>query len=735
MRGIVTLLHEGGELRVEASDGLEKPGAPVKYHVGEGVTGKVVETGRPVVVPRASSEPLLLNRASKRPEMPQQELSFVCVPITLNRKAIGALSVDLKFKPDRDYDRTGKFLGVVASMLAQAIKIQRLIEEDRRRLEDENTHLRQELRERYDFSNIIGTSGPVRQMYEQVAQVAGTNTTVLIRGESGTGKELIAHAIHYNSLRAKKPFVKVSCAALPDTLIESELFGHEKGAFTGAEARKKGRFELAEGGTLFLDEIGDINLGTQIKLLRVLQEREFERLGGTETIKANVRMLAATNKDLEKAISDGTFREDLYYRLNVFMIFVPPLRDRKADLLLLADHFLEKLSREHHKIIKRISTPAIDMLMSYHWPGNVRELENVLERAVLVCDGQVIHAHHLPPSLQTAESSGTVTRVSLREAVAAYEKDMIQDTLEDDQREPRQGGAAARHDRTRAQLQSPAARHRLPPLQGLMAAAAMLDAAREELRVAAARGIGGRATLGRYTERVDVLLRQLFDTVAPAAQPVSVIALGGYGRRELCLHSDIDLLLLFEKPLGTADEAFVGRFLNPLWDLGVVVGHQVRDLEELSRLEADNPEFLLALLDARPLAGDRWLFNRFMAAFHQPDVHAQILAMLLTLIEDRHQKFNGTLYQLEPDIKDAPGALRDVTAARTIAALTDPTLVGRSPVDPLRLDEATDYLLRIRLLLHLETKRNSNVLTHELQEKTADPWATRGPSPASASSG
>ena len=182
------------------------------------------------------------------------------MPIVLNRKTIGALAIDLKFKADRDYDRTAKFFGVVASMMAQAVKVQRLIEEDRRRLEDENTHLRQELRERYDFSNIIGTSGPVRQMYEQVAQVAGTNTTVLIRGESGTGKELIAHAIHYNSLRAKKPFIKVSCAALPDTLIESELFGHEKGAFTGAEARKKGRFELAEGGTLFLDEIGDINL-------------------------------------------------------------------------------------------------------------------------------------------------------------------------------------------------------------------------------------------------------------------------------------------------------------------------------------------------------------------------------------------------------------------------------------------------------------------------------------------
>jgi len=262
-----------------------------------------------------------------------------------------------------------------------------------------------------------------------MAQVANTNTTVLIRGESGTGKEMVAHAIHYNSPRANKPFVKVSCAALPDTLIESELFGYEKGAFTGAETRKKGRFELAEGGTLFLDEIGDINLATQVKLLRVLQEREFERLGSTETIKVNVRMLAATNKDMEKALAAGTFREDLYYRLNVFSIFVPPLRERKADLLLLVDHILEKLSREHRKSIKRISTPAIDMLMSYHWPGNVRELENTLERAVLMCDGQVIHGHHLPPSLQTAEASGTVTRVSLSDAVAGFEKDLIQDAL------------------------------------------------------------------------------------------------------------------------------------------------------------------------------------------------------------------------------------------------------------------------------------------------------------------
>ena len=234
--------------------------------------------------------------------------------------------------------------------------------------------------------------------------------TVLLRGESGTGKEMIANAIHYNSLRSKKPFIKVNCAALPESLIESELFGYEKGAFTGAHKLKKGRFEMADGGTLFLDEIGDLPPQTQIKLLRVIQEREFERLGGTETIKTNIRLITATNKNLEEAIAAGTFREDLFYRLNVFTIFLPPLRERKSDILLLAEHFVEKYEQEHDKRIKRISTPAIDMLSCYHYPGNVRELENAIERAVLVCDSNVIHGHHLPPTLQTAEVSGTVTQ-------------------------------------------------------------------------------------------------------------------------------------------------------------------------------------------------------------------------------------------------------------------------------------------------------------------------------------
>jgi Nif-specific regulatory protein len=429
-QGAVTWLEPAaGEIVIVASIGLSPEGQQARYKLGEGITGRVVQTGKPVVVPQVSREPLFLRRAFGAKAKQSGEHTFIAVPLMSGRKPGGALCVDLEFRDGRDLEATQRFFSVVASMISQALALRQAVEDERQRLVEENTTLRQELRERYDFSNIIGTAGPMRQVYEQISQVARTQTTVLIRGESGTGKELIAHAIHYNSTRSRRPFVKVSCAALPDTLIESELFGYEKGAFTGAYARKQGRFDVAEGGTLFLDEVGDINLATQVKLLRVLQEREFERVGGTQTQKANVRLIAATNKDLETAISEKAFREDLYYRLNVFTIYVPPLRERKADVLLLADHFLAKYARQHGKPIKRISTPAIDMLMSYHWPGNVRELENTIERAVLVADGSVLHAHHLPPSLQTAESSGTVNSTSLEDAVYKLEKDLIQDAL------------------------------------------------------------------------------------------------------------------------------------------------------------------------------------------------------------------------------------------------------------------------------------------------------------------
>jgi Nif-specific regulatory protein len=431
IRSFIMLLDAEDKIRIEATYGLnDETSRRVTYKVGEGVIGRVVQSGKPVVVPRTSQEPLLLNRLRGQEQVStRKETSFICVPILVSSKAVGVIGADRTYKEERDYDRTTKFLSVIAAMIAQSLKLEQRAAADKQQLLDENIHLKQELRERYDFSRIVGNSNPMRQVYQQVTQVARTNTTVLLRGESGTGKEMIAQAIHYNSLRAGKPFVKVSCAALPETLIESELFGYEKGAFTGAQARKKGRFDLADGGTLFLDEIGDLDLSTQVKLLRVLQEREFERLGGTDTIKVNVRLIVATNKDLEQAITRGQFREDLYYRLNVFAIYMPPLRERKPDVLLLAEHFVEKFEREHNKSIKRISTPAIDMLTTYHWPGNVRELENVIERAVLICESNVIHGHHLPPTLQTAEGSDTVNRTSLTAAIEAYERDLIQDAL------------------------------------------------------------------------------------------------------------------------------------------------------------------------------------------------------------------------------------------------------------------------------------------------------------------
>ena len=354
--------------------------------------------------------------------------SLILVPIKSAKRNIGLLCVQPR-STNSGSSANVSALELIGSLIGQGLRVEMAVLSEREKLREENLHLKQELKEKYDFSHIVGNSNAIRLVYDQVTQVAKSNATVLLRGESGTGKEMIANAIHYNSLRSKRPFIKLNCAALPDTLIESELFGHERGAFTGADRMKRGRFELADGGTLFLDEIGDLPLQTQIKLLRVLQEREFERLGGTETIKSNIRLITATNKNLEDAITGGTFREDLYYRLNVFSIHLPPLRERKSDILLLAEHFLEKYEAEHGKRIRRISTQAIDMLMSYHFPGNVRELENAIERAVLACDSNVIHGHHLPPTLQTAEVSGTVTALSLASAVDAFERDIIQDAL------------------------------------------------------------------------------------------------------------------------------------------------------------------------------------------------------------------------------------------------------------------------------------------------------------------
>jgi Nif-specific regulatory protein len=262
----------------------------------------------------------------------------------------------------------------------------------------------------------------MKEVYKQVQQVSKTQATVLIRGESGVGKELITDAIHYGSERAKNPLIKVNCAAIPESLIESELFGHEKGAFTGADKQKKGRFELAEGGSIFLDEIGELPLQIQVKLLRVLQEKEFERLGGTKTLKTDVRVIAATNRNLEEAIKDGSFREDLYYRLNVFPLFVPALRERLNDIPLLVDHFITKANKKNGTDIIRISSSAIEMLMIYRWPGNIRELENCIERAAILSTDKVIRPQNLPPTLQTAQSSGTTNKGTLQSIVEKCRK-------------------------------------------------------------------------------------------------------------------------------------------------------------------------------------------------------------------------------------------------------------------------------------------------------------------------
>lgn len=431
LRGTITLLNrDTGEIFIEAAHGLSsKQRERGRYQLGEGITGRVVQTGRPAVVQRISDEPSFLDRTGSRSNLDKQDISFVCVPIKLGNEVIGALSADHAQASQDQLNELVRLFSVIAQMIAQAVKLRQQALEEQELLREENVRLQEKLRDKFHPTNIIGKSKAMQTVYDLIAQVSGSNTTVLIRGESGTGKELIAHAIHYNSFRANKTFIKVNCAALPETIIESELFGHEKGAFTGAVSSRKGRFELADGGTIFLDEIGDLSPATQVKLLRVLQEKELERVGGTTTIKCDVRVLAATNRNLEELINEGRFRQDLYYRLNVFPIHAPPLRERGTDILLLANHFAEKFSKANHKNIKRISTPAIDMLMSYHWPGNVRELENCIERAVLLSNDEVIHGHHLPPTLQTAESSGTVHRGTLPDTLDAVERELIVEAL------------------------------------------------------------------------------------------------------------------------------------------------------------------------------------------------------------------------------------------------------------------------------------------------------------------
>ncbi|NQT21111.1 MAG: sigma 54-interacting transcriptional regulator [Planctomycetes bacterium] len=416
-RGTLVLCN-GPEMKIVAAHGLddEEIGRG-RYALGEGITGRVVDSGMPIFVSDIRTDPLFLNRTGAR-RGESGPVSFVCVPLKYGNTTIGALSVDKDFTDAETLNRDKNLLMILGAFIAQAVKMNEMVQRERAELVQENTFLREELRERYRFDNMVGASSTMRKVFETVGLVARSRATVLIRGETGTGKELVARSVHYNSPRRTKPWVGVSCAALTNSLLESELFGHVKGAFTGAFEDKKGRFETAHGGTLFLDEIGDMSESLQVKLLRVLQERQFERVGGTRTIEVDIRLIAATNRNLEEDIRSGAFREDLYYRLNVVPIYIPPLRERREDIPLLIKHFLDKYCSENKKNITGLAPGALDILMHYHWPGNVRELESCIEMAVVMATENRLTVDVLPPKLQPSSSAAQLdTENAVEQAV------------------------------------------------------------------------------------------------------------------------------------------------------------------------------------------------------------------------------------------------------------------------------------------------------------------------------
>jgi len=430
-RVVLSVLNrQTGAIFIESAWGLtDEERARGVYRMGEGITGYVVQTGDSLVVPNIAEEPTFLDRTGSRKNSDTSRLAFICVPIKLGREVQGTLSADLSNASSAGLEEDRELLTVVAAMIAQAVQLYRARKEENAELREENRRLLDELAQRRGPENIVGNSHPMQAIFKYMSKVYDKTTPVLILGESGTGKELVAAALHYGSPRKDKPYVRFNCAAIPESLAESEMFGHEKGAFTGALNQRIGRFEEADGGTLFMDEVGELSLPNQAKLLRVLQARQFERVGGSKTITVDIRIIAATNRDLAVQVKEGKFREDLYYRLNVFPLMLPPLRERGSDILLLADHFVEKYAKLHSSAVRRISTPAIDALMSYHWPGNVRELENVIERAVILSDDGVIHTYHLPPTLQTADTSGTRYRGTLEERLDAVERELIVEAL------------------------------------------------------------------------------------------------------------------------------------------------------------------------------------------------------------------------------------------------------------------------------------------------------------------
>lgn len=426
-RGTITLFDpESSELRIAVAHGLTKEQiARGKYRIGEGIVGRVVETGLPMVIPDIGKEPLFLNRTKAR--IKKDNISFLCVPIKIKDEILGVLSVDRLFDETISFEEDMRVLNIVSTLVGQAIKLHRIFTDEKNKREE----LALQLKGRFGFSGIVSISERMQDIIRTCLKVSKSKATVLLRGESGTGKELIARAIHLESPRAKGPFIAVNCAAIPENLLEAELFGYERGAFTGAITRKPGRFELADGGTLFLDEVGDMSPSLQTKLLRVLQEHSFERLGGTKSVKVDVRIIAATNRDLEGMVRVGTFREDLYWRLNVVPVFIPPLRERKEDIPVLIDYFLKRFKKEYRKDLS-LHPETIQRLINYPWPGNVRELENTIERLVILSENPLLRSEDLPPHIREngiAEISQFSDNMSLSKVIEEIEKTRILEAL------------------------------------------------------------------------------------------------------------------------------------------------------------------------------------------------------------------------------------------------------------------------------------------------------------------
>ncbi|MEJ2705487.1 MAG: sigma 54-interacting transcriptional regulator [Sedimentisphaerales bacterium] len=409
VRGTLVLLDRtANRLRIAAAHGLSAAErSRGEYAVGEGVTGHVVQTGLPEIIPDVSQDSRFLNRTATRRIDTVHPIAFICVPIKVDDEVVGALSIDRPFAVGSMLDKDLRLLQIVASIISQVLKINRLIHVEKEEILVRDEHALEELRRRYRLENLVGQSQAIERVLSTAATAAKSRATILLTGETGTGKELVANVVHYNSDRSNGPFIRVNCGALPETLLESELFGHVKGAFTGAHETRKGRFELADGGTLFLDEIAEMSPRLQVKLLRVLQEKEFELVGGTHTIQVNVRVVAATSKNLKEEIRSGRFREDLYYRLNVIPIHLPPLRERRSDIPRLVDYFLEKYNKQNNKNVSKISPKVLDLLLEYPWPGNVRELENCIERGVVMSPGKVLSVDFLPEEIVSPATQNT----------------------------------------------------------------------------------------------------------------------------------------------------------------------------------------------------------------------------------------------------------------------------------------------------------------------------------------